>query len=65
VTCRSCSAEISDKAIVCYRCGAPTAVEAAAGRAAPRPGRGRLIALVIVLAVLVALLVFTYIRRAA
>jgi hypothetical protein len=25
VTCRSCSAEIADKAIVCYRCGAPTA----------------------------------------
>jgi uncharacterized RDD family membrane protein YckC len=25
VTCRQCAAEIADKAIVCYRCGTPTA----------------------------------------
>jgi hypothetical protein len=25
MTCRSCGAEIADKAIVCYRCGTPTA----------------------------------------
>jgi hypothetical protein len=25
VNCRACGAEIADKAIVCYRCGAPTA----------------------------------------
>jgi predicted amidophosphoribosyltransferase len=25
MTCRSCGAEIADKALVCYRCGAPTA----------------------------------------
>jgi len=25
VTCRHCAAEIADKAIVCYRCGTPTA----------------------------------------
>jgi hypothetical protein len=25
MTCRSCGTEIADKAIVCYRCGAPTA----------------------------------------
>jgi hypothetical protein len=32
VKCRSCSADIDAKAIVCYRCGAPTAgAPAAAG----------------------------------
>ena len=25
MTCRSCGADIADKAIVCYRCGTPTA----------------------------------------
>jgi hypothetical protein len=25
VTCRQCGTAIADKAIVCYRCGAPTA----------------------------------------
>lgn len=25
MTCRSCGATIADKAIVCYKCGAPTA----------------------------------------
>jgi hypothetical protein len=25
MVCRSCGAEIADKAIVCYRCGTPTA----------------------------------------
>jgi hypothetical protein len=36
VKCRSCSAEIADKAIVCYRCGTPTAftVPERAGRTA-------------------------------
>jgi len=27
VTCRSCGTAIADKAIICYRCGAPTATE--------------------------------------
>jgi hypothetical protein len=31
VICRACGTEIADKAIVCYRCGAPTAE--------PRPPR--------------------------
>jgi hypothetical protein len=38
VKCRSCSSEIDDKAIVCYRCGAPTAMPTtrdAGGRTAP------------------------------
>lgn len=34
--CRSCQAEIAEKAIVCYRCGTPTAIPAPAG-----PVRGR------------------------
>ena len=29
MTCNSCGATIADKAIVCYRCGAPTAVPGA------------------------------------
>jgi hypothetical protein len=39
VTCRACGAEIADKAIVCYKCGTPTAEEAvrpsARGHAGP------------------------------
>jgi len=37
VICRSCGREIADKAIVCYRCGAPTDVPAPPPRPAPRP----------------------------
>jgi putative exporter of polyketide antibiotics len=39
VTCRSCGSEIAEKAIVCYRCGTPTAVQAprAATPAGSRP----------------------------
>jgi hypothetical protein len=37
MTCTSCGATIADKAIVCYRCGAPTA--APARRPAPAAGR--------------------------
>lgn len=33
MTCGTCNATIADKAIVCYRCGAPTAIPA------PPPGR--------------------------
>jgi hypothetical protein len=37
VTCGSCGAEIADKAIVCYRCGAPTTAPVAPARAGGRP----------------------------
>ena len=37
--CPSCGREIADNAIVCYRCGAPTAAPAAAGR--PSAGHRR------------------------
>ncbi len=50
--CRSCGAEIADKAIVCYRCGAPTAAPAPQ-RAARKPGPNW--ALVLVMLVIVAL----------
>jgi peptidoglycan/LPS O-acetylase OafA/YrhL len=41
VTCRSCGATIAEKAIVCYRCGTPTALppELAARAKAARPSR--------------------------
>jgi hypothetical protein len=39
MTCGSCGATIADKAIVCYRCGAPTAAPAA--RQTPAAGRRR------------------------
>jgi MYXO-CTERM domain-containing protein len=36
VICRQCGTEISDKAIVCYRCGHSTAAPAAGRPPAPR-----------------------------
>ncbi|HUL75268.1 MAG TPA: hypothetical protein VLT86_19295 [Vicinamibacterales bacterium] len=44
MTCRQCGAEIAEKAIVCYRCGTPTAAPAAPKTAAPA-ARARLGAL--------------------
>ncbi len=64
MTCTSCSAEIADKAIVCYRCGQPTSAPAGARGKAPSPvGRGRLVALFVGLVALAGLLLFTYLRR--
>jgi hypothetical protein len=38
VKCRACGAEIAEKAIVCYRCGAPTATpQIATAAPAPKP----------------------------
>ena len=53
MTCRSCAQEIADKAIVCYRCGAPTASPPVLS-AAPRRSRPGLIWLVVIAAVLAA-----------
>jgi hypothetical protein len=50
MTCRSCGATIADKAIVCYRCGTPTA--ASAPKSAPVRGRPSWITWLIVLIVL-------------
>ncbi|HEX5069547.1 MAG TPA: hypothetical protein VFV78_04960 [Vicinamibacterales bacterium] len=59
MTCRSCGATIDAKAIICYRCGAPTA-DAAAGRSgtgAKKISNARIVLVVLaVLAVLVYLL---------
>ena len=52
--CKSCQTEIADKAIVCYRCGTPTAAPAAR-RSQPRPrvaGRIRWAALAIFIGVI-------------
>ena len=38
MVCGSCGANIADKAIVCYRCGAPTAAPARAAAAGSAPG---------------------------
>lgn len=51
MTCQSCGRQIADNAIVCYRCGAPTAVPAAdrppAARA--RGGASRLVVVIVVI----------------
>jgi hypothetical protein len=47
--CRSCDLEIAEKAIVCYRCGAPTAVAAPERPALSRPGPGRGNAVIVLL----------------
>lgn len=61
--CATCSAEIADKAIVCYRCGTPTAVPQAPVRPPARRGSGRLVVLIVVLVVVAGLLVYTYLSR--
>ncbi len=54
MVCGECGATIADKAIVCYRCGAPTetpvARHPAAGRAHPGGRRSPLVGLALVLA---------------
>jgi hypothetical protein len=37
MTCGSCGATIAEKAIVCYRCGVPTALPPPPVRPVPRP----------------------------
>ena len=60
--CRSCGAEIDAKAIVCYRCGTPTADPAAARPNPQRAGSGGMAWWWIVLVVLVAGGLFLYWR---
>lgn len=62
--CPSCSAEIADKAIVCYRCGAPTTAPAPTRPRARPANRARLIALVVILLVVLAIFVFMLFRLA-
>jgi hypothetical protein len=51
--CARCKADIADKAIVCYRCGAPTALPAVPERRPPA-GRRHPLGLAIVILVLAA-----------
>jgi len=55
VRCQSCGKEIDDKAIVCYRCGEPTAV---AARPVPPAGRRPRWGLIAIIAVIVGLAVW-------
>jgi hypothetical protein len=60
VTCQSCGHQIADTAIVCYRCGTPTAVPAVVRPPAPAAPPGRrwgMVVAIIVVVVLVALAV--------
>jgi uncharacterized membrane protein HdeD (DUF308 family) len=53
MVCGTCKATIADKAIVCYRCGTPTAIPAVAARTRP-PAAPRPWAIVVVLVVIAA-----------
>ena len=57
MTCRSCSARIDDRAIVCYKCGAPTAIPESRRPAAfePRPQIWPWVTLMIIIIVIVAI----------
>jgi hypothetical protein len=58
VTCQSCGHQIADNAIVCYRCGAPTALPA---RSTPPPqapaSRGRWVVVALAVVAVAAALV--------
>ena len=58
--CRNCGTDIADKALICYKCGAPTtdAKYQPAEIRARRGGRSGLIASVLALALLVLLALF-------
>ena len=50
MTCRSCGAQIAEKAIVCYRCGTATAIPDMAPRPSPpRASRSRMVLPVLIL----------------
>jgi hypothetical protein len=54
ITCRSCGTEIAANALICYRCGVPTAAAASAPRSRPNPTRRTVIrALVLFIVALV------------
>ena len=52
--CRQCGAEIADKALICYRCGAPTTEAKHKPAPLPRGSRGGLVATVVAIALLAA-----------
>ena len=61
--CKSCQTEIADKALVCYRCGAPT-TEPKFRAPSARPPRARLSLVTTVLAVVLLGLFVWYMQRA-
>ena len=64
--CSSCGATIADKAIVCYRCGTPTAIPATArpDRPGPRRPSGSPVPAVLFLLIGLALAVFAQLSDA-
>jgi hypothetical protein len=58
--CKHCGTEIADKAIVCYRCGAPTAEPAA-----PSPARGRRLVIPVLAAIALLVIAALYMAMAA
>jgi hypothetical protein len=65
VKCRNCSAEIAEKAIVCYRCGTPTAELAEVPRHAPPPARGRFVLIIVLVLVALAVAVYVFLTSSA
>jgi uncharacterized membrane protein YvbJ len=62
--CRNCGTEIADKALICYKCGAPTA-DAKYQPPALRPRRSRSGLLTTVLALVLLLVLALYMGRAS
>jgi uncharacterized membrane protein YvbJ len=59
MTCRACGAQIAEKAIVCYRCGAPTADPVVStGKPVSRSRTPIIIAIVVIVAAIAAWVVF-------
>jgi hypothetical protein len=58
MVCRNCGATIAEKAIVCYRCGAPTALPVLEQKPSPSSRRGLSTVVVVVLVVLAAVIYF-------
>lgn len=60
MTCRQCKADISDKALICYRCGTattePRIQPPEGGSLFDRPRRSRLPLVVVIIVLLVALI---------
>lgn len=54
--CRQCGTEIADKALVCFRCGVPTAEAKVAPKAGPALARRIVPALLVVVALALAAL---------
>jgi hypothetical protein len=61
--CRACGAEIAEKAIVCYRCGAPTA-ELPVKHDRRAPARSAVIPIVIAVVLVAAAVALWYVTRA-